>query len=472
MNENQLNVVFVDLLNLFYDQHGIYSLASVLRSNNINVYFVKERHAKKALSKVAALQPDAVLYSSFSASMPIYAAFDSWVKQTVHTVSIMGGPGPTFDPDYIHRTSIDAFCIGEGEIALIDFLQNGFRANKNIIRQGSIGLPSEFYPFVDLDRLPFPDRKTVYDVDVLLRNMPSKQFFSGRGCPYDCTYCFNHSFREMFKDCGPQVRKKSVDYLLEEIRMIKKNYPLANVVFNDDTFILNKKWLFEFCHRFPREIGLSYTCNIRANLFDEDIAEALHASHCIGVNWSIESGNAYLRNTVLRRAMTDEQILRTANLLTQHKIPYRIGNMIGLPGETFAQIYETIDLNIRAKPYLGLANIFVPYPGLQLTRYAIENGYFHPRSDLPKDYFTTSVMNISCHENTKIKKLMCLFPMLIAFPRMFYNRRILEVLLKVPYMLLRIIHEIIYTFKMQSMYKVKASLTHKCHMALRYLYNL
>ena len=242
----------------------------------------------------------------------------------------------------------------------------------------------------------------------------------------------------MFKGCGRIVRK-SVDYLFEEIRSVRRAYPLAMVIFNDDTFIVNKRWFLEFAERFPREIGVPYTCNIRANLLDDDIARGLKESGCRNVNWSIESGNERLRNDVLRRRMSDQQILRAAELLHRYGIAFRIGNLIALPGETLEQMYETVELNARARPLMGLANIFVPFPGLELTRYAKEGGYYREssQSELPKDYFTASALSYTAAEKARIYKLMCLFPFFVRFPVLFRRRRLRELLFTLPRAVLR-----------------------------------
>ena len=93
---------------------------------------------------------------------------------------MIGGPGPTFDHKAIENSSIDAYCVGEGEFALVDFIEGGFRPAKNIFLNGEKAVCG-FYPFVELDNLPFPDRDIVYSCDPTLKNTPSKQFLSGEG---------------------------------------------------------------------------------------------------------------------------------------------------------------------------------------------------------------------------------------------------------------------------------------------------
>jgi len=468
-----MKIVFIDLLHIYYDHHGIYALASVLRRKNAQLFFISSRKFSTVLKRLKTIGPDLVCYSSFSATIPLYSAFDAIAKNAINFKSIIGGPGPTFDWSSLRESTIDAVCVGEGEYAIADFIDNGCKAAGNILSRQD-AFPNMFYPLVDMDDLPFPDRSVVYDVDTLLRDTPSKQFFSGRGCPYNCSYCFNHKFRELFQKCGSLVRRKSVDYLLDEIKDVRRHYPLKEIIFNDDLFILQKEWFLAFCERYPEEIGLPYTCNVRANLIDDEIAAGLRQSRCQGVNWAIETGDEQLRNNILNRDMTDEQIYHAAQCLTKYRVPFRTGNILGLPGETPPQMEETVKMNIRVKPYIGLANIFIPFPGLKLTQYAMEQGCCRQPDirDLPRDYFSTSMLNFSQKEKNRIYKLFCLFPWFVRWPFLFYHQRIRKGLLALPGFVLRSVYEIFYTYKMSRLCIPRTSLRLKFRMALRHLKNL
>ncbi|MBF0175327.1 MAG: radical SAM protein [Magnetococcales bacterium] len=263
-------------------------------------------------------------------------------------------------------------------------------------------------------------------------------------------------------------KKKSVDYLLEEINLVKDKYPLKNVHFNDDIFIINKKWFFEFAEKFP-ELNLSYTCNIRANLLTEDIAEALVASHCRNVTWSIESGNDEMLKNILRKTMTKKQILKTSACLHKHKIPFRVSNLIGLPGETIDEIKETIEVNIKSQPSLSLANIFIPYPNVDLTKYSIKHGYFYQNSILPRNYFSRSPLNFTKNEHDIIYKTFCLFPALVKFPVLFYCNMCFKFMYFLPKIFLRLIYELFYAAGLSKWYAIKTPMLLKIRMAFRYI---
>ena len=72
-----------------------------------------------------------------------------------------------------------------------------------------------------------------------------------RGCPYKCSYCCNHSLRNMYPNKSSYVRLGSVKHA---INIIKNNLSLIHktgkILFHDDIFTSNKKWLSEFCNAY------------------------------------------------------------------------------------------------------------------------------------------------------------------------------------------------------------------------------
>lgn len=468
-----LKACFVDFSYNLYDKHPAYCLGSYLASNGTTVDYILARTFKDALSAVANSKPDLLLYSSFTSDISTFVNFDKLVKEQFTVKSVMGGPGPTYDWSTAANGTIDCFCIGEGEVALAEYIDSGFQRGKNLLLNGD-KQPEGFHEFVDLDTLPFPDRTLVYKRDPVVRAMSSRQFISGRGCPYSCTYCFNNAFNKIFASCGKLIRKKSVDYLLEEINETNKKFPFKTVVFQDDTFIANRAWLMDFCERYPSAINLPFTCNVRANLVTREVVQALKSAGCTGVNWSIESGCENLRNKVLKRNMSSEQIINTASLLNEYGIPNRIGNVIGIPGETHDQMLQTVELNITARPTLALANIFVPFPSLELTEYAIQNGHLNEEAlhNIPKTFFQESILNFSPFEKKAMLKLLYLFPLFVRFPVIYRKKRIRNMLLKLNKYLLWIVYQAFYSMRMARLYKVKGSLRETLLILSRHLANL
>ena len=139
---------------------------------------------------------------------------------------IMGGPHPTFFPEVIDDSALDAVCVGEGEGAMLDLVQalddsrpltgienwwikvDGGQIERNPVRAAES----------DLDAIAFPDRKLLLEADEFTRQSGIKHFITSRGCPYDCTYCFNHALAEVYRGKGKRLRQMSVDKVIEEVR--------------------------------------------------------------------------------------------------------------------------------------------------------------------------------------------------------------------------------------------------------------
>lgn len=79
-----------------------------------------------------------------------------------------------------------------------------------------------------------------------------------RGCPHNCTYCFNRALGKIYRGKRMRFRQQSVDHVTEDIRRVRARYPLEFVVFVDDAFVQSNEWLAEFAEKYPRQIGLPF----------------------------------------------------------------------------------------------------------------------------------------------------------------------------------------------------------------------
>ena len=225
------------------------------------------------IAVAAGWQPGIVGYSVMTGSQRAYLELNRRIRQVAPAFSVFGGPHPTFFPELIEEEGVDGICIGEGEGAMVDLanaLSNGgldpaipnwhFKLDGEVIRNPV--RPA----IVNLDDLPLPDRDLLYSRDPLSRKNKIKHFITSRGCPYNCTYCFNHALFEIYGAKATRFRQRSVDNVIEEVNAVRARYPLEFVVFVDDTFVVSREWLAEFAEKFSREVGLPFFCNTRANL--------------------------------------------------------------------------------------------------------------------------------------------------------------------------------------------------------------
>jgi radical SAM superfamily enzyme YgiQ (UPF0313 family) len=85
---------------------------------------------------------------------------------------------------------------------------------------------------------------------------------------------------------------------------VKAKYPLEFVVFVDDVFVLSESWLVEFAEKYPREVGLPFFCNTRANLVTAEQVQFLKKAGCTSVSMGIETADDRIRNELLKRKMS------------------------------------------------------------------------------------------------------------------------------------------------------------------------
>lgn len=314
-----------------------------------------------------------------------------WVLRTAAAIKakfdipiIVGGPHPTFFPDFINDPAIDMICRGEGEDAMLE-LANRLDAREDLaltknlwVKKDGAVIRNELRPLVeDLDTIPFPDRK-LYQGFNIIQDIPAQRVLSGRGCPYTCTFCFNSQLRGMYKGKGKYLRKRGIENLLQEIKEVTGQRKTRLVRFPDDTFTVDHDWCMELLPRYQREIGIPFTCLAVARELDEDLVKAMKLAGCLNIFFGVETGNNEVRHKLLKKYVTNEELLAAAGLLKKYRIKFGTYNMYGLPEETVARAFETIELNRQMGTDFPHSDILQPYPGTPIMDIISEKGLLKP----------------------------------------------------------------------------------------------
>ncbi len=432
-----MKILFVVKTVEFIDPLGLMLLSALARrAGHETELAILERD--DVLGSVAEQRPAVVAYSASTGEHKYYLRLNEAIKaRHPAATTIMGGPHATFFPEVLAGSTLDAICVGEGDEAFPEFLEAvaGGRAFTGIPNIGTREGPRpELRPlFQDLDSLPFPDRALYYR-RTEMGEFPLKSFMASRGCPYPCTYCFNHAFRKMYEGKGRVVRRHSVDYVLEEIRQVRARYPLQCVKFYDDIFVYRvDPWLEEFAERYPREIGLPFHCLTRADLVTEDVVRLLKQAGCHSVSMSIEAGNDRIRNDVLKRKMGRGQILDAFRLFRERGIHTFSNNILGLPGSTIADDVETLDLNLQCQVTFAEFPVFHPYPRTELGDRCVEEGWFDGGYEaLHMSYQTASPLSCFTDEEKNMQvNLSELGLLAVWFPRL--RNLIVNRLIRLPH---------------------------------------
>jgi anaerobic magnesium-protoporphyrin IX monomethyl ester cyclase len=356
---------------------GLASIVAMARSrgHECKVSVVRERSKfDEVLNEVAAYGPALVGFSSVSSQFSYVKDLAKQIKKRNNNIyTVCGGVHPTINPECIKESgSLDAIFIGESEYSFVEFLDRlekgeSYKDVDNIayLDNGAVKV-NKLKPLLkSLDPLPFPDKEICPFGDTIESTRLAPFMFS-RGCPFQCTYCSNHAIAERYGAQRNMPRYRSPESSIQEIESALKNFKIEIVYVHDDIFGLDKGWLQEFCDKYKQRIKLPFTCLIRANLVTEDLIKQLKGAGCFSVQMGVESGNDYVRNEVMKRGMTREQLVKAFGLARKYGMRTVALNVIGAPGETEEMLKDTIALNRELNPTSSGVNIYYPYKGTQL----------------------------------------------------------------------------------------------------------
>lgn len=404
-----------------------YLSSSVTAHGHVTDLYVYEKNnaSKEALEKyLKSFAPHVV---AFSMTTGMHVELLELVRMVKfinhHIVTVVGGAHVTYFPDIKVNESVDYIIRGEADVdfpALIKRLENNdVPSHKDI---SSLKLPLE------LDKIPFPDRKLLYSYKPFLLNK-TRNVMTSRGCPYNCSYCYSSVCRNIY--VGQQfVRYRSAENIVQECEQLLRDYPTSMIFFADDEFSINYERLVVLSKLYRKRVSVPFHCQIRVDLLDEKRIKCLKDMGCYSLTFAIESGSERIRRHILNRHVTDNQIIEGAKLIRKYKIKFRTENIIGLPTETYDDVVATIRLNAKVKSTYAWVSLYQPYPRTELGTLSINLGLFNGNNDvIKKSFVEDTVLEFSKAYKKKIVRMQRLFSIACAF---LIIRCLLSVLVRLP----------------------------------------
>ena len=333
---------------------------------------------------------DIIGFSVVTNQWPYAKKLAAWARKATKVPLVCGGIHTMAAAEEILQSRVFDYIIrGEAEEAFEEFVdklsQNQDPSevkNLGFLQNGKLRL-NPLRPLPDLKKLPFKD----YDIFDFQKIIDAKNGWTGlmasRGCPFSCTYCFNHQLVSNYRqDLGCSfkglnyIRHFEVNQMIEEIEYLLRNYRnISMFILDDDLFTFYREYVKQFCAAYKKVTSLPFVVNAHVGFFDEKRARYLADANCSIVKFGVESGSERIRHRILQRRMKNEEIIKAVKTAQQYGLHTSIFLMIGLPGETRADVMATIQLMADAIPGRYRWSFFFPFPGTKAYEISEQGDY-------------------------------------------------------------------------------------------------
>ena len=167
---------------------------------------------------------------------------------------------------------------------------------------------------------------------------------------------------------------------MKEIKDRVENYDIDHFQITDDTFVINKKRLKELAKRLGKE-GLrgkiSFSCQPRANLMDDEMMKILKDLNIKSMNFGFESGSERILKWLKGDTVTVEDNKKACLLGKKYGIKVYGSFIFGSPGETIEDMKKTLELikfMYKNGAYKLWHFVMTPFPGTVIWEIAKERG--------------------------------------------------------------------------------------------------
>jgi radical SAM superfamily enzyme YgiQ (UPF0313 family) len=357
---------------------GLLYIAAVLGQEGFEVkVFDPHPHNDSEINKIIEYKPNIVGLSVLTTYTDRAKYIISLLKKDLNdTFFVVGGIHPTVLPEEsLAFFEVDCVAIGEGEITMKELVTcintdtSLSQVNGILYRQSNDVIKTPPRTLIEqLDTVPFPARHLVDFERYLfppgiIRGVWSERsttIITSRGCPFSCIWCGSQAI------FGHRVRRRSVENVIKELGHLLRDFNIDTIWFIDDTFTVNKKWVYSFCEAIrANQLKFKWGCQAHVTTADEEMFLKMKEAGLVQLDFGVESGS----NKVLKalKKNSNEDAIREA-----FKIAKRAGIrtlatfMFGNPSEEYEDVEKTFRLAKEIKPNFVSSFFLTPFPGTEL----------------------------------------------------------------------------------------------------------
>ena len=350
---------------------GLLYIAASLRTrgrHDVQVLdaFCRNLSADNLVERVAAQRPDVFgMNCSTHTFLSAIGAVEKIREALPDATLVMGGYHSTFAAERILRDYpfVDYVIKGEAERAfpgLLECIEGGTEPARveGISYRNDSGVVSQPLAVIkDLDRLPFPDRTMLGDLEYGYFHQNIRLTFgkfttivSSRGCPFSCTYCSCATFSQR------RWRARSATNVVDELEALYAD-GYENVVFVDDNFTLKKSRVVEICRQIrERKLRMRFYCEGRVDNAPYELLRTMKRAGFDVMYFGVESPTPRVLE-YYRKGISAAQAEKAVADAKRAGFLVVTSFIIGAPVEAQQDIQHTIDFIRALRPHAVQVNI-------------------------------------------------------------------------------------------------------------------
>lgn len=356
---------------------GIGYIAQVLHDNSIEYDFVDMRigySLRYLRKKVLAFKPDLIGFSMITLGYKAtYQVISDIKKLSPDSKVVAGGHHVTILKDKVLREceDIDFGVVSDGEQTILELCRNDlpyqdikgliFRTNQDVVFTG------ERPPVQNLDEIAFP-RFEKFNMKDYSKQIP---VHSSRGCVYQCTFCPNKLIARKFRTRSEKHFVDEIEYWYEK--------GIRQFAIDDDNFALRNKRVYAICDEIEKrglkDLFIRCSNGLRADSVDRRLLARMKEIGVREVGFGVDGGNNKVLG-YLKKGETIETIEQAIKDACELGLDVRLYFLVGSPGETEADIEDS--MRLAQKYPIGLINVNnpIPYPGTEMYDYIRDHNLF------------------------------------------------------------------------------------------------
>jgi radical SAM superfamily enzyme YgiQ (UPF0313 family) len=251
---------------------------------------------------------------------------------------------------------VDCIVNGPGDTAfpaLIKALENKERIdeirNLIFIQDNQIKITAkDTLPDMDrLPKLPYKKLNDLYPINKYLGKTflgnKTIAYHSSFGCPFTCSFC------AVVPIYNARWKGRSAAGIYNDIKFLKDNYGADAIEFHDNNFFVSEKRTVEFAKLIAKE-KMIWWGEARIDTMDkytDDSLQTISDAGCKMIFFGAETGNdEVLKKMDKGGTQTADQIMKFAARIKKFSIIPEYSFVLGLPGDTEAQVKKQIQSDI------------------------------------------------------------------------------------------------------------------------------